>query len=103
MMRLQNNITGFMNQMNNQTSTGPNIDTMRIVVRQLQIQMRQQEIRLDIIQNDKHIRFFLEEDELAMVAKVIEQKIAHLRECCSELMEDCGEYNSTKQLPTQFY
>jgi len=92
-----------MNQMNNYTRGMPNINTMKMVTQKLQIQMRQQEIRLDIMRNDKLIRFFLEEDELSIVAKVIEQKIAHLRNCCSELTEDCKSEKTDKQMPANFY
>lgn len=81
----------------------PNINTMQMVTKKLQAQMRQQEIRLDIMKNDRLVRFFLEEDELAMVSKVIEEKIAHLRNCYLELTEDCNSEHTNKQTPTRFY
>lgn len=76
---------------------------MQMVTHKLQTQMRQQEIRLDIMKNDKLIRFFLEEDELFMVSKVIEEKIAHLRNCYLELTEDCKLEQTNKQMPVKFY
>ena len=101
-MTFQNNTFGFTNQMSN-LSKMPNVNTMKMVTQKLRMQMRQQEIRLDIMKNDKLIRFFLEEDELTMVSKVIEQKIAHLRNCCSELTEDCNSEQLNKQISTKFY
>lgn len=96
-------IVGFTNQMNNYTDRMPNINTMKMVTQKLQTQMRQQEIRLDIMKNDSLIRFFLEEDELVMVSNIIEQKIAHLRNCYLELTEDCNSEQTNKQIPTRFY
>lgn len=97
MTNSQNSTLGFTIQMNNSTTRMPNIDTMKTVKHKLHMQMRQQEIRLDIMKNDKLIRFFLEEDELDMVSKVIEQKIAYFRNCCSELIEDCNLEKSTNK------
>ena len=77
-----------------------NIDTsttsMESVIRKLSQQIRQHEIRLDILKHDADVWFVLEKDEISAISSIIEQKIEHLKNSVHELEDDVSEVKTHK-------
>jgi hypothetical protein len=69
---------------------------MESVIRKLSQQIRQHEIRLDILKHDADVWFVLEKDEISAITSIIEQKIEHLKSSVNELKEDVSEVKTQK-------
>jgi hypothetical protein len=70
--------------------------SMESVIRKLSQQIRQHEIRLDILKHDADVWFVLEKDEISAITSIIEQKIEHLKSSVNELKEDVSEVKTQK-------